>query len=80
VSADSEKDFNACDDFLVMMVDCHIIAAAMKHFNMSSISDVPSHKSLLDNLWLEPKEKRSDILQTVTREIVLHFVDMHPEL
>lgn len=80
VSADSDKDFNACDDFLVTVVDCHIIAAALNHLKMPSVSDEPSHDLLTESLWLEAKEKRSDILETVTREIVLRFIDTKPGL
>ena len=38
------------------------------------------HHKLTCDLWLESKEKISDILKIVTEEIVTKFVDMKPEL
>ena len=66
--------------FLVTVVDCHIIAAALNHLKMPSVSDEPSHDLLTESVCLKAKEKRSDILETVNREIVLRFIDTKPGL
>ena len=47
---------------------------------MPSVSDEPSHDLLTKSLWLEAKEIRGDILETVTREIFLRFIDTKPGL
>jgi L1 cell adhesion molecule like protein len=73
VSASAENDFNACDDFFQTVVETHILAAAMQHFNMSSVSDIPLHSSLTEDLWLKSAEERKDILQSVCMEVVSSF-------
>ncbi|XP_019862116.1 PREDICTED: uncharacterized protein LOC109590666, partial [Amphimedon queenslandica] len=47
ISADSESDYNACDDFFTVVVECHIIAAAMQYLKMATINDQPSHSLLI---------------------------------
>ena len=50
-------DFNACDDFFVLVVKCHVIAAAMKMLNMSQTSQVPFSPLFppLENKWIEQR-------------------------
>lgn len=62
VSSYAEKDYNACDDFFKAVVECHIVAAAMQYFNMSTFSDSPVHPKLKEDLWLESLEERRDII------------------
>ena len=73
MSADVESDFNACDDFFVGVLKCHIVAAAMQYFNMTNIGDTPVHPMLKDDLWLESVDIRKDILQSVCTEVVLLY-------
>ena len=37
------NDFNACEDFVKLVINSHIVAAAMEILNMSSKDDVPSN-------------------------------------
>jgi L1 cell adhesion molecule like protein len=78
VSASMENDFNSCDDFFNLVVRCHIIASTMEYLNMKSISDTPSHPKLKEDLWVESKDTRKDILQSIVNEIVRKYVDMEP--
>ena len=78
VSAAAEDDYNSCDDFLILVVRCHIIAAAMEYFDMKAVSDKPSHPQLTDDLWLKSTDFRKDILCSITNEIVLMYVDIEP--
>lgn len=64
VSAASINDY-ACDDFFLLIIRCHIVAAAMQYLDMSDISDKPIHPQLEDELWHDSKEKRSDVLLSV---------------
>lgn len=50
VVANPKKDFNACEDFFLLVVKCHILAAAMSHFGMSMLSDDPSCELVPDNI------------------------------
>ena len=73
ISASGPDDFSACDDFFVLVVKCHIIVAAMEYLEMKSISDMPIHFQLTDELWLESKDKREDVLITISKEIALMY-------
>jgi L1 cell adhesion molecule like protein len=69
----SADDYNACDDFFISVVKCHIVAAAMHYLKMNACDDVPSHQQLPHDLWLELLENRKDILLSVSKELVLCF-------
>ena len=60
------------------VVQSHILAAAMEYLKMSSTSDKPSHSMLQDELWIEERDTKKDILDLVTKEIVQQFVDLEP--
>jgi len=34
--------FDACEDFFVLVVEAHVVAAAMKLLDMETLSDTPS--------------------------------------
>ena len=36
-----KDDFNACQDFFTLVVQCHILCAVMDMLNMASLNDVP---------------------------------------
>jgi hypothetical protein len=59
-------NFNACDDFFVLVVKCHILTAAMKMLEMDDVTSIPSKKYVPDpeNCWLLPPENRKKILKT----------------
>ena len=78
VSAAADKDFNACDDFFKLVTRAHIIAAAMRYFEMTSVNDFPKHYLLSESLMFESEETRKDILEMVCKEIVLMFVRVKP--
>ena len=65
MSTSAENDFNACDDFFVVVVKCRIIAATMQYFKMTGVDDKPDHPLLKDDLWVETLEKQRDVLQSV---------------
>ena len=43
---------------------------------MKGTSDNPVHHQLKDDLWLQSKEERTNILYSVASEIVLMYVDV----
>ena len=47
---------------------------------MKNLTDKPVHPHLKDDLWLESKQKRLDILHSVASQIVLLYVDMEAQL
>ena len=75
VSAAAEDDYNASDDFFVLVARCHIVAAAMQYLSMKEVSDMPSHPQLTEDLWLRSESERKDILQGITMEVVLLYAN-----
>lgn len=73
VSASVDDDFNACEDFFKSVVECHVVAAAMHHLKMCSLSDIPCHAKLQEDLWLLDDDARRDILIDICMEIVFKF-------
>jgi hypothetical protein len=41
VVSDPHKDVNACEDFLLLVVKCHVVCATMKYLNMDNVEDFP---------------------------------------
>ena len=76
ISAKAADDFNACDDFFVTVVQCHIVVAAMDLLQMKSVSDAPVHDLLDANLWTKSAEERKEALDVVTKDICLNYVDV----
>ena len=76
VTASAENDFNACDDYFVLVVRCHVLAAAMQYLKMKETTELPIHAALTEELWMESKDKRKDVLQQIVNEIVRKFVDI----
>lgn len=73
VSASSEYDYNACDDFLVTVITSMTIAAALNYLQMNSVDDTPQHNTLESETWTLPDEERAKILLNVCKKIVLAF-------
>lgn len=73
-----KSNFNACDDFIETVIVGHILAAALKSLEISSIEDQPSAKvigiSSPENLWTCTKEERKAILHSVCERIVKRFI------
>ena len=64
--------FDACEDFLVMVVECHISAAAMTMLDMKSLDDVPSLQYAAEGA----DTYRECILSTITERLVDQYVDV----
>lgn len=72
VSGKTKGNFNACNDFLVLVITCHVLAAAMEYLGMKSLDDTPA-ESVIQNaseVWTLTKEKRKDLLDFICAEIV----------
>ena len=73
-----KSSFNACDDFLEIVVNAHILSAALKILKMSSIEDEPSNSvigiSSSKDLWTYSNDERKAILRLVCEKIVKSFI------
>ena len=58
---DPKTDYNACDDFFILVISCHIVAATLAMLRMESVDDTPSADAIHNphNLWMESAELRS---------------------
>ena len=69
------KNFNACNDFFILIVESHIICSS---YGMSSVAEVPNSPLVpdADALWTEPDEKCKQVLHTVGMKIVDSFINL----
>ena len=79
VVTDPTKDFNACEDFLLVVISGHIITAAMKALGMKKMDDTPTAGTLIGpdpgSLWMLEREERKKVLDAVCSEIIDEYVD-----
>ena len=69
-----KKDVNANEDFFLLVVQCHIVGAAMKLFNIETVDSIPDYA---ENEWnLGTKEERQSKLLSLAYSIVDSFVDL----
>ena len=70
-------NFNACDDFFVLAIKCHILSAAMKMMSMDNPEAQPAETCIADpvNVWMLSKGERRKLLQIVATSIAEKFVD-----
>ena len=66
-----KDDFRACDDFFVLVVKSHILAAAMKVLNIESLNEIPKGK---DCDWMLPDEERKSKLEKFCNAIIQRFI------
>ena len=69
-------NFNACDDFFMTVVISHILVVAIKYLKLKSLLEIPSDDVIPDaeNLWMQPKEVRKDVIESTSQKIVEKYV------
>ena len=77
VVKDRKNEFNACDDFFVLIVSCHVIAATLKMLKMEEVNDTPSQDVIpnAENVWMQPSDQRKGVLDEICHQLVDWFVD-----
>ena len=75
---DPKTDFNACDDFFVLVISCHIIAATLAMLKMESVDDTPSADAIHNphSLWMESAELRKSVVERICQAVVNSYVDI----
>ena len=68
VASNPTSDFNACDDFFVIVIKSHIITAALE-----VIEDIPN----LDTMWMQTPDKRESALCLVAEQIADKFINFN---
>ena len=71
-------DFNACEDFIEMVISSHIIAAAKAIFHLKTTSDTPDGAVLkgADQVWMKGKEERRTILEELCMQVFYKFISL----
>lgn len=76
VVSEPKKDMNACEDFFVLVVEGHIVTAAMTVFDMSSEKDRPSKEVFPEESGSLNKEQRYEVLRLAVDKILDRYVDL----
>jgi hypothetical protein len=76
VAKDVSGRFNACVDFIETVVKCHIVAAALHHFNMKELTDRPSVNAtqLINHSGSRDASVKWRTLVTVMGDIVDRYI------
>ena len=71
---DVKNQVNEVEDFLEIVVECHLIAAAMHHFGMSCTSDRPSSNGFPSNIKEMPLRDRVTLFYKQMMKIIDDYV------
>lgn len=73
VVSEPSKNVNACEDFFVLVVVCHILCAAMKILDMDTLDSFPVG---IESEWVfDTEDERRQKLHSIASEIVSKFTD-----
>ncbi len=69
------ESFDACDDFIVLVVECLIVAAAMKMLGMSEMHEIPTtnYAPKGTDTWMEPECERGKVLNHIIDDFMKTF-------
>ena len=74
IKSHPKEDFRACDDFLKLAVNGHVVAAAMQVLNINSISDIPLN---CECDWMLSASERSEKLNDIICDsIIKRFITL----
>ena len=72
-----KNDFNACDDYFVLIISCYAIAATLSILKMKYTNDTPSADVISNpqSLWMQSADHRKAVLDEICQQVVDTFVD-----
>ena len=65
---------NEIEDFLVLVVECHLIASALHHFGMSDMNDDPNCNGFPGNVSELPLQQRKELFQSEIKTIIKKYI------
>ena len=71
-----EKDVNASDDFLSLVVTSHFLVACMKKLGMKSLDDIPTIGEFDANTWMKSNADRRSVIYSFCQEIIKDHVNI----
>ena len=78
VKNEPNDDFDACEEFFLLVVICHILCAGMKQLKMALLQDFPQSSMIPENISELTKEERTEILKNIATNLVNEIVDLSP--
>ena len=69
-----KSNFSECSDLLNIIVESHIVAAALKVFKITSINQQPDEDILPQNLWAQNDQIQRDKMYEISMDIFDRFV------
>lgn len=76
VVKDVTNNVTACEDVLILTVEAHVTAAAMRVFNMTSIQDAPSANYFPEESSNLHSLQRRNIMLLAINHVLQEFVDL----
>ena len=77
ISKKPKKDVNSHEDFFHLVVDAHVLAAAMEFLGMEDLDEEPNAEVFPPGVWMLHREERRDILLSVCGAIVEQYTDIN---
>ena len=68
---------NEVEDFLELVIKCHLVAAAFHHFGMVNVSDTPHSNALPTDLAQKPISIRKKLLMAEMSKVINNYVISH---
>ena len=68
-----KNDFNACEDFLLLVVHALISVAAMEMYGMDNLDSIP--KDVEQDIWLKSEEEREEYMHKLSSKLVDKMID-----
>ena len=75
-----KNDVTAAQDFFGLVLDAHIIAAAMQCFGMKNVSDTPTQNEFLGDLSVATDEEKKKYIPLFTKAFLRKFVLNHIQM
>ena len=76
VKTHPKEDFRACDNFFVLVVRGHVLAAAKQVLEINTLSDIPKDAECD---WMLPDEERRMKLEKICETIIERFIKVGQE-
>jgi len=72
------NSFDPCEDFFLVAIEAHIVAAAMKMLKMASVHDIPSEEFAPQRAvtWTETAEKWKAVLRHISSSLIDSFMHL----
>ena len=74
---DPSKSVALCEDFFLLIVEAHILAAAMELFCITSLDDTPDSKFFPEGSAEKDSLQRLNVLVPALRRLTKDFVDLN---